>query len=220
MVTASHNPPQDNGYKVYLGDGSQIVPPADEEIAGRRSTRSAAVADIPRGDGGEVLGDELRRPLPRRRGRRSPTTGRATSASSTRPLHGVGGATVAHGARAGRVRGSARRRPRRPSPTPTSRPSPSPTPRSRARWTSRWRWPRETSADLVVANDPDADRCAVAVPGPHGWQMLRGDEVGALLAHHLLDPRRAPGVYADLDRLLQPARRDGRRRTASRTPRR
>lgn len=54
---------------------------------------------------------------------------------------------------------------------------------------------QEVGADLVVANDPDADRCAVAVPGPHGWQMLRGDEVGAILAHHLLTLPRA-GVYA------------------------
>ena len=54
----------------------------------------------------------------------------------------------------------------------------------------------EVDADIVVANDPDADRCAVAVPGgPHGWQMLRGDEVGALLAQHLLGLRRE-GVYA------------------------
>jgi phosphomannomutase len=54
----------------------------------------------------------------------------------------------------------------------------------------------ERGADIVVANDPDADRCAVAVPGPHGWRMLRGDEVGALLAQHLLDRGRT-GVYAN-----------------------
>ena len=51
-------------------------------------------------------------------------------------------------------------------------------------------------ADLVVANDPDADRCAVAVPDAHGWRMLRGDEVGALLAHHLI-ARGRTGVYAN-----------------------
>src|SRR3546814_12323932 len=53
----------------------------------------------------------------------------------------------------------------------------------------------EVDADLVVANDPDADRCAAAVPGPHGWQMLRGDEVGALLGDHLLRKGKQ-GIYA------------------------
>ncbi|MBW8752506.1 MAG: phospho-sugar mutase, partial [Propionibacteriales bacterium] len=58
MVTASHNPPQDNGYKVYLGDGSQIVPPADAEIAACIA-QVGALADIPHGDAGEVLGDDI-----------------------------------------------------------------------------------------------------------------------------------------------------------------
>src|SRR5919107_2831639 len=54
----------------------------------------------------------------------------------------------------------------------------------------------EVEADVVVANDPDADRCAVAVPAPHGWRMLRGDEVGALLGDFLLRSG-ARGVYAN-----------------------
>jgi phosphomannomutase len=75
-----------------------------------------------------------------------------------------------------------------------------------------------THADIVVANDPDADRCAVAVPDAHGWRMLRGDEVGALLAHHLISAR-SHRHLRQLDRVLEPARQDGRRRTASRTRR-
>ena len=65
-------------------------------------------------------------------------------------------------------------------------------------------------ADLVVANDPDADRCAAAVPGPHGWRMLRGDEVGALLAHYLLSSGQA-GHLRGVDRVVVPARQAGRR---------
>ena len=74
-------------------------------------------------------------------------------------------------------------------------------------------------ADIVVANDPDADRCAAAIPGPDGWRMLRGDEVGALLATYLLQPRQARHIR-DLDRVVLAARQAGRGRAASSTSRR
>ena len=58
VVTASHNPPQDNGYKVYLGDGSQIVPPADAEIAAAIAA-VGPLAEVPRGDDWQLAGDDL-----------------------------------------------------------------------------------------------------------------------------------------------------------------
>jgi phosphomannomutase len=192
MVTASHNPPQDNGYKVYLGDGSQIVPPADEEIAAQIAA-VGALADIPRGDGGEVLGDQVLDHYLE--------TVVALAGGGPRdldivytPLHGVGGATVATalqqaGFSAPHV-AAAQAEPDPDFPTVSF-----PNPEEPGAMDLAMALAEEVDADIVVANDPDADRCAVAVPGPHGWQMLRGDEVGALLAQHLLSLRRE-GVYA------------------------
>jgi phosphomannomutase len=193
MVTASHNPPQDNGYKVYLGDGSQIVPPADEEIA-EQIAAVGAVADIARGDGGEVLGDEV---LDRYLQTVVDLAGggpRALSVVYT-PLHGVGGSSVLTalkraGFEAPHV-ATAQAEPDPDFPTVAF-----PNPEEPGAMDLAMALAVEVDADIVVANDPDADRCAVAVPGgPHGWQMLRGDEVGALLGQHLLDLGRG-GVYA------------------------
>ncbi|MET0999829.1 MAG: phospho-sugar mutase [Marmoricola sp.] len=193
MVTASHNPPQDNGYKVYLGDGSQIVPPADEEIA-ERIAAVGAVAAIARGDGGEVLGDEV---LDRYLETVVALAGggpRELSIVYT-PLHGVGGSSVIAALRMAGFAdphvATAQAEPDPDFPTVSF-----PNPEEPGAMDLAMELAREVGADLVVANDPDADRCAVAVPGgPHGWQMLRGDEVGALLAQHLLEVRRQ-GVYA------------------------
>ncbi len=200
MVTASHNPPQDNGYKVYLGDGSQIVPPADTEIAALIDA-VGPVAAIPRGGAGsgatgapiEVLGEDL---LDRYLDSVVALVGdgpRDLEVVYT-PLHGVGATTVVaalerSGFRAPHVV-SAQAEPDPAFPTVAF-----PNPEEPGAMDLATALAVEVGADLVVANDPDADRCAVAVPGPHGWQMLRGDEVGALLAQHLLDQGR-DGVYA------------------------
>jgi phosphomannomutase len=193
MVTASHNPPQDNGYKVYLGDGSQIVPPADAEIA-ERIAAVGAVADVPRGDGWDVLGDDLLESYLADTAALVAPGGPRDIAVVYTPLHGVGGESVA----------LVLERAGFPAPhvtTAQAEPDPDfptvafPNPEEPGAMDLAMELAAEVGADLVVANDPDADRCAVAVPGPHGWRMLRGDEVGALLADFLLR-RGTEGVYA------------------------
>ncbi|MBC9733635.1 phospho-sugar mutase [Nocardioides marmotae] len=192
MVTASHNPPQDNGYKVYLGDGSQIVPPADAEIAARIAA-VGPVADVPRGTGGAVLDEGIID--------RYLDTVAGLAADGPRdlnlvytPLHGVGGASVLQ------VLESAgfslpRVVEQQEQPDPDFPTVAFPNPEEPGAMDLAMALAEQHGADLVVANDPDADRCAAAVPGPHGWRMLRGDEVGALLAHALLSAGKQ-GTYA------------------------
>jgi phosphomannomutase len=196
MVTASHNPPQDNGYKVYLGDGSQIVPPADAEIAARIAA-VGPLADVPRGTGGSVLDESIVT--------RYLTTVVDLAGDGPRdldivytPLHGVGGDLTARvleaaGFPAPRVVAD------QAAPDPDFPTVAFPNPEEPGAMDHAMALASETGADLVVANDPDADRCAAAVPfpghGPYGWRMLRGDEVGALLGTALLS-RHATGTYA------------------------
>ncbi|NYV78815.1 phospho-sugar mutase, partial [Streptomyces sp. UH6] len=209
-VTASHNPPRDNGYKVYLGDGSQIVPPADAEIAAEiAAVRS--LADVPRpGSGWEVLDDSvLDAYLTRAETVLAPGSPRTARTVYT-ALHGVGTEVVlAAFARAG-------------FPAPVlvaeqAEPDPAfptvafPNPEEPGAMDLAFATARRAEPDLVIANDPDADRCAVAVRDPSrggsgdgtgdgsdggGWRMLRGDEVGALLAAHLAD-RGVTGTFAE-----------------------
>ncbi|PJN37139.1 phosphomannomutase [Streptomyces sp. CB02959] len=199
-VTASHNPPRDNGYKVYLGDGSQIVPPADGEIADRiAAVRS--LADVPRPEAGwETLDDTvLAAYLERTDAVLTPGSARDVGVVYT-PMHGVGRDTlVAAFERAGFPAPTVVPEQAEPDPDfPTvAFPNPEePGAMDLAFATARAQTPG--SVDLVVANDPDADRCAVAVPAPgtpEGWRMLRGDEVGALLAAHLVR-KGAAGTFA------------------------
>ena len=194
MVTASHNPPQDNGYKVYLGDGSQIVPPADAEI----SAAIDAVGPLDSVPMGEELGDPGDDVLDAYLDRVASLVGTGSPRDLQHRLHAAARGRTRRGARS--VRAS-RLRPRRtscPSRATRTRSSTrwrSPTRRSPARSTWRSRLRRPSDADIVLANDPDADRCAVAVPDAEaaaGWRMLRGDEVGALLGQHLI--RRDPNL--------------------------
>ena len=192
MVTASHNPPQDNGYKVYLGDGSQIVPPADAEIAARIAA-VGPLAEVPRGTGGTVLGEEVVD--------RYLDTVAGLAGDGPRdlrivytPLHGVGGTIVQQVLEtAGFAAPLVVEQQEDPDPDfPTVA---FPNPEEPGAMDLAMELAASSDADLVVANDPDADRCAAAVPGPHGWRMLRGDEVGALLAHALLAAGKQ-GTYA------------------------
>ncbi|GHI92392.1 phospho-sugar mutase [Streptomyces olivaceus] len=196
-VTASHNPPRDNGYKVYLGDGSQIVPPADAEIAAEiDAVRS--LHDVPRPETGwqTLTDDVLDAYLVRTDAVLAPDSHRTARTVYT-ALHGVGKDTLlAAFARAGF-----------PQPvlvTEQADPDPEfptvafPNPEEPGAMDLAFAQARETNPDLIIANDPDADRLAVAVPDGTDWRMLRGDEVGALLAAHLVTRGRgAHGTFAE-----------------------
>nr|WP_222108505.1 phospho-sugar mutase [Streptomyces cupreus] len=194
-VTASHNPPRDNGYKVYLGDGSQIVPPADAEIAAEIDA-IGSLTTVPRPTTGWETLDEgvLDAYLARTDAvlaQGSPRTARTVYTA----MHGVGkDVLLAAFARAGFPAPALVAEQAEPDPDfPTVA---FPNPEEPGAMDLAFAKARETEPDLIIANDPDADRCAVAVKDGDGWRMLRGDEVGALLAAHLVR-RGATGTFAE-----------------------
>ena len=193
MVTASHNPPQDNGYKVYLGDGSQIVSPADAEISAQIDA-VGALADVPRRESWTTLADDVVESYLDDVAALATPGGPRDLVTVYTPLHGVGGESVGlvlerAGFAAPHVT-SAQQQPDPDFPTVAF-----PNPEEPGAMDLAMQLAAEVGADVVVANDPDADRCAVAVPEPHGWRMLRGDEVGALLGDCRLR-KGVQGVYA------------------------
>ena len=196
-VTASHNPPRDNGYKVYLGDGTQIVPPADAEIAAEIAA-IGSLNDVRRPDTGwETLDDDvLDAYLARTDAVLTPGSPRDARVVYT-PLHGVGRETLtAAFTRAGFPAPTVV--PAQAEPDPAFPTVAFPNPEEPGAMDLAFATAREVAPDIIIANDPDADRCAVAVPAPGtgtGWRMLRGDEVGALLATHLVH-QRARGAFA------------------------
>ncbi|MFD8522823.1 phospho-sugar mutase [Streptomyces capillispiralis] len=194
-VTASHNPPRDNGYKVYLGDGSQIVSPADAEIAAEiEAVPSLTTVDRPT-EGWETLDDTVLDAYLARTdavlSKDSPRTARTVYTA----MHGVGkDVLLAAFARAGFPAPDLVAEQADPDPDfPTVA---FPNPEEPGAMDLAFAKARETDPDLVIANDPDADRCAAAVRDGADWRMLRGDEVGALLAAHLVR-RGATGTFAE-----------------------
>jgi phosphomannomutase len=201
MVTASHNPPQDNGYKVYLGgelggpagDGAQIVPPADAGIeAAIRAVGS--LAEVPLGEPGTLLDEKIFQGYVQSAAAVLTEGGPRDLTVAYTPLHGVGGSTlkaafVAAGFPEPAVVAD------QAVPDPAFPTVAFPNPEEPGAMDHLLALADERGADLAIANDPDADRCAVAIPGPDGWRPLRGDELGVLLADHLIR-RGVPGTYA------------------------
>ena len=188
MVTASHNPPDDNGYKVYLGgadEGSQIVSPADAEIAAHidRVAAEASVADLPRG-AYELADEAVIDAYVAATATVAPAPAGAAGMNWVyTAMHGVGYETLSAILRlAGYplpVVVEQQIEPDGAFPTVAF-----PNPEEPGAMDLSFATAREAGAEFVLANDPDADRLAVAIPDPAaegGWRRLTGNETGLLL---------------------------------------
>jgi phosphomannomutase len=189
VITASHNPPRDNGYKVYDRNGAQIIPPVDGDIAAAIEAAPPA-ADVPRAarswsaPGVEPIGPEMAAaylegiaallgpaPMPRRlvytplHGVGRELAVRALEAAGHREIHVV----AEQGEPDGRFPTVAFPNPEEPGALDLAEDL-----------------AVRVRADLVLANDPDADRLAVCVPVAEGWRALTGNQIGVLLADHVL----------------------------------
>ena len=188
MVTASHNPRQDNGIKVYVGDGGQLLPPADADIASfidgvdpLRLPDGWADGPFAFASADDSVSAYITA-VAAGGGRPGPGPGLKVVHTA---LHGVGDATL----RA--VLASAGWPPPVPvvaqqQPDPAFSTVPYPNPEEPGVLDLASATAEREGADLVLANDPDADRLAVMVPGSEGWRMLTGDELGALLGDAVL----------------------------------
>ncbi|HEX6754512.1 MAG TPA: phospho-sugar mutase [Mycobacteriales bacterium] len=193
VVTASHNPPSDNGYKVYDASGAQIVPPVDAAIEAAIGA-VGRLRDVALSDSYTVLGDEVLESYLDAVAA-TPRTGHRALRTVHTALHGVGAAVLrAAFARAGfsaPVEVDEQAAPDPDFPTVAF-----PNPEEPGALDLALELAGKVEADLLIANDPDADRCAVAVPEPGGgWRALTGDELGVLLADHLIRSGRT-GTYA------------------------
>ena len=181
QITASHNPPSDNGYKVYFDGGLQIVPPTDREI-------EAKIGEAPHADevprvAVETSGVDLIQRYVNRAAHVRRTHGSVRLALTA--MHGVGGEYALDAfARAGLSDVHVVESQFAPDPDfPTV---PSPNPEEPGATDELLALAADNEAEVAIALDPDADRCAVGVPTPDGWRMLTGDETGWLLGDYIL----------------------------------
>lgn len=197
MVTASHNPANDNGYKVFWSDGAQIVPPVDTAISAAIDA-IANLGDVPLAPTGSPLVSTASAELTDAYAAGAaaliaPDTARSISVVYT-PIHGVArdlvlrlftdaGFPTPHVVAA------------QSEPDPAFPTAPFPNPEEPGVLDLAIRDATRLGADVVLANDPDGDRLAVAAPdGSGSWRVLHGDEIGVLLARHLIDAGRiGPG---------------------------
>ncbi|MDP6481082.1 MAG: phospho-sugar mutase [Acidimicrobiales bacterium] len=188
MVTASHNPRADNGYKVYWSDGAQIISPIDSEI-------SALIDEAPLPTDNDLTDADS--PLIRRAGQEEvlryvEATASVVQVDSPRdlsivytPLHGVGRDTLL-GVFENAGFNEPLVVPEQGDPDPDFPTVEYPNPEVPGALDLAIALASDAGADIVIANDPDADRLAVAVPDGSSWRTLTGDDVGVLLADHVL----------------------------------
>jgi len=196
MITASHNPPEFNGYKLYWGDGAQIVPPIDVDIANLilRAPAAREVRRIPRAEAEKsglyraLDGTVERAYLDAVRGLEVNPGGARDLRIVYTPLHGVGDhllrAALAEARFTNVTSVPEQQKPDGAFPTVAF-----PNPEEHGAMDLAFALARQQKADLVLANDPDADRLAVAIPqagSPTGYLQFTGNQVGVLLGHYLL----------------------------------
>ena len=192
VITASHNPPADNGYKVYDGNAAQIIPPTDTEIAAA-ITGVGPATEVPRIEDVFAGGSDLVAQMPDDildaykaeldSARPNPQTSELKIVYT--PLHGVGGETMiqlsAWANHRGLISVPEQARPDGEFPTVAF-----PNPEEPGALDLALEMARDIDADLVLANDPDADRLASAVPNAGEWRLLSGNELGVLLGDYVL----------------------------------
>lgn len=187
QITASHNPPTDNGYKVYFDGGIQIVSPTDREI--ETAMAAAPFADlIPR-----APVEPSHQGLVDRYSARAAQVRRSTGSvrMALTPLHGVGGALAVETLRRAGF-DDVHTVAAQFAPDPDFPTVGFPNPEEPGATDALLDLATGVDADIAIALDPDADRCAVGIPTPSGWRMLSGDETGWLLGDYLLSHVETP----------------------------